>query len=446
MGTIRFELNNDKSKVDKAGKSPIRVFYQIGGDRKSYSTGQKIFKENWSQKDQQAVFYFVDNTGKKTKGKLLDSEVKKINNKLSDLKRDIQKIEVRFEANETIYSPQLVLDELSKKDAPLAKKDRTNKEVYSFIDKYITNNSLSRVHGSLSVYKSLRSHLEGYEKKTGKTISFEKINKEFFQSFKNYLIGTTKKNKKGETVRLLNNVTIAKILSTLKTFLNYAREHDIKVPEVKFKIERENDLEVIALTQSEFDALLNMKLTNRPAWDAVRDVFIFSCCTGYRFSDLQQLSWNHIHLKEGYIQLRAVKTGHLSKVPLNSISTAILKKYEGQPRPLPVISNQKSNEHLSKICDWAGINTPVEIVRKYGSEKVVNVYPKYELVRMHCGRKTFATLSLEKGMSVEVVMQIGGWRSYASFKRYLNVTDDRAITAMQKSWGTKTIGPKLKAV
>lgn len=445
MGTIRFELNNDKTKIDKDGKSPIRLFYQIAGQRKAYSTGEKVFKENWSQQDQQAIY--ID----KRRKLLSAADVKAINDNLSDLKRDIEKIQTRFEANNESYTVSTVLEALKQKDAPVAKKESYSKELYSFIDQYIKNNSFTRVKGSLSVYKSLKNHLQNYEKQTGKPVTFDKINYAFFESFRDYLASLTeeitdKETKKKKRVKLLNNITIAKLLSTLKTFLNYARKHEIKVPDIKFKIEKDNDLEVIALTQSEFDALYKMDLSKRPAWDRVRDLFIFSCVTSYRFSDLQQLAWHHIHFDKGYIQLRAIKTGHLNKVPLNPISIKILKKYDGETKPLPEITNQRANEHLEKICDWAGINSEIEIVRKHGAQRDVKKYKKYELIRMHCGRKTFATLSLEKGMPVEVVMQIGGWKSYASFKRYLNITDDRAITAMQNSWGAKVIKPKLKAV
>jgi integrase len=438
MGTIRFELNNDKSKIDKEGKSPIRLFYQIAGQRKAYSTGEKVFKDNWSQANQQAIYL--------KRGELSAADLKKINDSLHDLKRDIEKIETKFEANGIIYSPEMVLEALAEKDAPVAKKDTSSKELFSFIDRYIADNEFTRVKGSLSVYKSLKGHLEDYEKKTGKKITFDKIDYAFFQGFQNFLVSITKKDKDGKTVKALNNITIAKQLSTLKTFLNYAKAQGIEVSSKyqSFKVKRENDLEVIALTRKEFETLYNLDLSKRPAWDQVRDVFIFSCATGLRYSDLNQLRWEHI--KDDYIDLTAVKTSHKTKIPLNPYSKAILKKYHGQPRPLPVISNQRSNEHLGKICDWAGIKEPIEIIRKYGAHREVTVYPKYDLIRMHCGRKTFASLSLEAGMRAEYVMKIGGWKDYKSFKRYMNINDDSSMGAMQAAWGGKITKSKLKAV
>src|SRR5687768_4726000 len=116
MGTIRFELR--KEKKDKDGLSPIRIIYQIKGARKYYSTGQKTFEENWDETEQQCIYV--------KKGKLLDLDVKKINSKLQDLKRDIEKIEHRFEANGIVYSPEMVIEEMQAKDAPKVKKDSSS--------------------------------------------------------------------------------------------------------------------------------------------------------------------------------------------------------------------------------------------------------------------------------------------------------------------------------
>jgi integrase len=338
------------------------------------------------------------------------------------------------------------LDELTKK--PATKRDPSSNELYAFIDQYITDHEQQRAKGSLNVYRALKKHLEGYESATGGRVTFEQANKRFFQSFHNYLLTLTKKDKDGNTVKALNNITVAKQLSTLKTFLNYAREDDalkVEIPQFKYKIERDDkNLKVIALTQNEFYTLFYMDLSKRPAWDQVRDVFIFSCATGLRYSDLKQLRWEHI--KGDTIELTSVKTNKATTVPLNPYAKAILKKYAKEPRPLNVISNQRSNEHLEKICEWAGFNEKIPISRKYGNKQIEKDFEKYKLIRMHCGRKTFVTLSLEKEMPAEVVMSLTGHTDYKSFKRYVNVAEERKKQAMSKAWGTKTINPKLKAV
>jgi len=129
-------------------------------------------------------------------------------------------------------------------------------------------------------------------------------------------------------------------------------------------------------------------------------------------------------------------------------------------KPLPVISNQKLNQYLKGwqekgkdgilkhnkgLCEIAGINESIEIVRYRGTQREAIVYPKYELIGVHTGRKTFATLSLEKGMSSEEVMAITGHKDYKSFKRYVKITEQRKKVVMIKAWGAPKEN-KLKAI
>src|SRR5690606_24703110 len=91
------------------------------------------------------------------------------------------------------------------------------------------------------------------------------------------------------------------------------------------------------------------------------------------------------------------------------------------------------------LCQLAEIDEPIEIVRSKGAISEANVYPKWELISCHSSRKTFVTLSLERGMKAEEIMPITGHKSYESFKRYLNVTKDASKTALLNAWGVRTL-------
>ena len=199
----------------------------------------------------------------------------------------------------------------------------------------------------------------------------------------------------------------------------------------------------------EFESLINLDLSDNKRLDQVRDVFCFSCTTGLRYSDLNLLRREHI--KGDEIRFTVKKTKELLTIPLNAYSLAILDKYKDKNKPLPVISNQKLNlylkgwdekdengkikKHNEGLCEIAGINESIEIVRYKGTKREAIVYPKYELIGVHTGRKTFATLSLEKGMSAEEVMSITGHKDYKSFKRYVKITENRKKVVMVKAWG-----------
>jgi integrase len=447
MGTIRFELRS--GKADKEGKAPVRMIYQVRGDRKYFNTKEKLLSANWNAKEQKAV-YIDRKTAKKLQPPvesyllLTAGGVETTNWQLSDFERQIKKIEERFELDKIVYSAEMVIDKLREQKAPTTKKEQPNKMLFDFIDKYIEDHAATREPGSLIVYRSLKNHLQAYEQQTKAKVTFDKIDYSFFKSFQNFLIRRSK-TVAGKSVPMLNNTTIAKQLSTVKTFLNYAKTQGIEVTDKYkvFKIKKEN-LEVIALTNEEFESLFYLDLSANKRLAQVRDVFCFACATGLRYSDLDQLKREHIKADE--IRITVKKTKEPLSIPLTPYSKSILKRYEAMHRPLPVISNQKLNDYVKELCKMAGITEQVEIVRFRGTKREAITYKKYELIGVHTGRKTFATLSLEKGMSAEEVMTITGHRDYKSFQRYVKVTEQRKKTVMLKAWGGKLSAVKVKAV
>ncbi len=441
MGTIRFVHRLDKPL--KNGTSPIELIYQVSGQRKYYRTELKLHPCSWDTNTQKAVY--VDK--KKAKALSVDfyslpayNEVEDYNDYLHKLSSLITDIEKRFKMDAISYSSEMVIEKLSAQKKSTTKKEDPSNILFDFMQKYIDDHKNTRSRTSLSVYKSVKNRLEDYSKSTGKKITFNNLDFSFFQSFQNFLYQDRKVllQKDGEVkeklIQGLNNTTVAKQLSTIKTFLNYAKQQGVEVTDKykDFKIKREN-LEVIALTNDEFETLYNLDLSKNKRLAETRDVFCFACATGLRYSDLYQLKREHI--KSDEIRLTVQKTKELLTIPLNSYSTAILARYEGMLKPLPVISNQNLNYAVKDLCKHACINEPVEIIRFRGVKRETNTYPKYELIGVHTGRKTFCTLSLEKGMSAEEVMEISGHRDYRSFKRYVKVTEQRKKVVMHKAWG-----------
>jgi integrase len=426
-GTIRFELRSEK--VDSEGKSIIRLIYQVKSTRRYFSTGRKLLVPNWNPKIQGPVFIDAKTAKKLFPGIpykyfLTQWEVKELRNSLSDLASRISDIETRFKIDRITYNADMVISMLRECSKPVLKKTESKYEIVEFIKKYISDHRSIRVKGSLSVYKSLLNHLKSFIDTNGYSLQFSTVDVNSFKSFQNYLITNTE----------LLNITIAKQLSTFKTLLNYARTMGIGVSDKyrDFKVKRE-ELEVIALNEEEFIKLFHLDLSKSRKYEKVRDVFCFSCVTGLRYSDLLQLKREHI--SENGINIRIQKTKQLLTIPLNRYSKTILSRYEGDFKPLPVISNQKTNKYIKKICELAGICALIEIVRFKGGNKIALTYPKYELISIHTGRKTFATLSLAKGMSSEVTMSITGHKDYKSFSRYVRVAEKEKKNAMSKAWG-----------
>ena len=426
--TQRFELRKDTT--NRNGEHPVALIIRVASQRRKLASGVTVLPELWD-KEAQRIRLINGNLKKELSKKYpeldlpANFDLKRANISLDDLSKNINDICARFELDEISYSADMLLENYKLSSSPKTKKDESHNLVFDFIDKYIDDNQLTREKGSMGVYRALKRHLEAYQKHTRTKVKFSEINYAFFQSFQNYLI----------KYRSINNVTIAKQLSTLKTFLGYAKKHNIEVVESyrNFKIKRQK-LEVIALTGEEFQTLFDFDLTRNKRLAHVRDVFCFSCATGLRYSDMEQLRTEHISSTE--IRITVKKTKEPLIIPLNKYSVEILSKYTQMLRPLPIISNQNFNKYIKELCKDAGIDEQTEIIRYKGAEKISNFFAKHELISAHTGRKTFATLSLEKGIPAETVMGITGHSDYKSFQRYIKVTEERKRNEMQKALGT----------
>lgn len=421
MGTIRFILRADH----KGPKKSIGLLYQLSCQRNYFNTGAKIAPLFWDNRTRQAVL--VDRRAAIRQGVPADAipdkdEVLRINRRLNEISREVERIEARYILDKVEFSAADVIRSLRDALSPKVR-EIVQDSVPDFIEGYITAHLSVRVAGSLQVYRALMGHLRAYEKKTGEGVTFRAINGALFTRFFTFLVD----------VRGLFNVTACKQLSTLKTLLNYAKGTGIEIPGdySGFKIRREN-LEVIALTEGEFSALLNY-CPDSVRLQRVKDLFVFACCTGLRVSDLMGLKWENI--KDGLISIRVKKTKELLTVPITKHSAEILSRYSGQPLPLPVISTQKANKYLKELCQLAGITAPVERVRYQGAKRVSVIKPKYCFITIHTGRRVFCSLSLSRGVPVLDVMALGGWRSHSSFKRYQDIANEIRREAMVKAWG-----------
>lgn len=434
--SIRFEIRQDKLNQD--GLAPISCMISVSQKRKRIAVEKSIPPLNWDKSAQRAT-----NVSKKQLSQLkldlkhadllMESDVDQVNVLLEKIKSRLNFIETKFRMADQQYDVMDVYKRyLAEAPSTGVKSVDTNKNlptVPEFIDTYIERNRASRAPRSLCVYSQLKNHLVAYEEWSGTKVKFSSIGLLFFEEFQSYLI---------EERPTINNNTIAKQLSTLKTLLGYARKHGIEMNQSyrDFTIKRQK-LEVITLTEGEYQALKSVDLKGVSRHERARDIFIFLCATSMRYSDYHQFKREHI--KGSTIQLTMKKGSKPWEIPLNPDSIAILEKYHDLAEPLPKISNQKLSKYIKEVCEIAEINEPVEIVRFKGAEPIRTIFPKHQLISAHTGRKTFCTLSLERGGSVETVMKWSGHESYASFKRYVNLSRTHSLSEMERIWGKTEI-------
>lgn len=450
--TIKLWLRSEKKL--KNGTAPLYIIYQLSGERKYIATDIKIRPENWDNDLQQAI-YIDKKTCKKVLPEVdfdimpLQSEINKLNTVIVKIINNIRGIEENFLFNQQSYKLDDIINTYKELDNNKPKALKSDPKVYitDYITTYVNENTGLRKVRTLQSYATLAKHLMSFGEANKEKVTFTNLTISMLKKFQKYLLDTE-----------MNNTTIAKQFSILKAILKNANieNRNLKICQDyrDFTISRTDaDNEVIALEQHEFDAIINLDLSDYSksiqipkiikgkemlvrvgykGLDKVRDLFIFSCTTSLRYSDIADLKRSHI--RENTIYKKAIKTGQNLEIPLNAFSHFILEKYKGQINPLPVLSNQKANDYLKALGKLAGIDTPVEKTRTYGSERKSKTYRKYELMSMHLGRRTFATLSLEKGVASQDVMSLTGHKMYASFKRYVNITKAQKQKAMD-AWG-----------
>lgn len=182
----------------------------------------------------------------------------------------------------------------------------------------------------------------------------------------------------------LQQSTTNKELKILKRILQYAVDDKLlSVNPFNLKI-RDIKKPINALSVTEIEKIENV-VTNNEKLSKIRDCFIFQCYTGLAFIDLKTLTKDNI---QGDVIIKSrQKTKVTSVIPLLPITKKILEKYEYK---LPVISNQKYNVMLKALGELCGIK---------------------KNLTSHLGRKTFATLLLNKGVRIETVAKTLGHSS-----------------------------------
>jgi integrase len=455
-GKIHFALRKDKKNSD--GKLPLSLIYSLHGQRKFYMTKHRLFDVNWNSKEQKAILIDKKQAKKEAPGieyeKFLSgTEAERINNNIGVLRSEVKDIVTGFEIKKIAYSSKDVMEKFlaERNKKPETKKEEPADSILDFIDEFITSKENKNVKGSLSIYRSLKNNLSAMASRQKTKLTFADVDLSFMEEFENFLI----------VKRELSNSTINKQVKTLKAILGYAKKKNKKFDEgyKEFKPKLKERTDVIALFMDEFETLYNLDLSTNKRLEQLRDVFCFGCVTGLRYSDLAQLKPENVY--EDKIHFTSEKTKEDVTVHLNKYSFAILKKYKGKHKSLPVISNQKMNKYLKGwddvdgsgrvikhhkgLCEIAGLNRPTQTIRYSGSKIKATTLPLYKIISSHSARKTFVTLSLELGMNAQEVMKITGHKDYKSFDKYVQVADERKKIVMSKAWGAPKTS-KLKAV
>ena len=315
--------------------------------------------------------------------------------------------------------------------------DGVEKDIWWSLDQFVTvmGKQNEWTHATYQKFDALENHLKKFrDDRRGKLnnkkfeLTFSYFDEEGLLNFVEFL----------SKVKKMKNTSIDKQLDFLRWFFRWAlakRFHDVNDFETFRPKLKKTQNRVVFLTRDELEKLKKyVAPEDRKNLERVRDVFLFQCCTGLRYSDVYNLRRCDVH--EDHIDVTTIKTNDTLRIELNEESKSILDRYRNiafeKDKALPVISNPKMNDSLHDLCRLAGINEMVRKTYFRGKERIDEVKPKCELVGTHTGRRTFICHALSMGIPPEIVMKWTGHSDYKAMKPYIDVVDAIKAESMKK--------------
>ncbi|KDN54661.1 site-specific integrase [Flavobacterium seoulense] len=402
MLKIIFYLKSGKD--NKKGESPI--FARVSYNQKSttMATGKYILKERWK---------FTNNL----RNVLKIEKEKVLKSRLDLLQLNIEKKFNEMTKEGLDISLQLLKNEFTGKTKIVIKTKEVS--ILEVIDKYIKYFTKKvevneRSETSLQKYKRSKELLITFMKKYYKIedLPVGEVSSAFIYNLESFLKYESEyKGKIG-----IQNNSVVKYMRMYKTCC----KHNIKMGIIEknpFNIYdgKINTKDAVFLTQKELDTIENKKLSFKRL-EKVRDIFLFSCYTGYAPVDALNLTSRNIFQDsndELWILANRTKTEIRANVPLLPPALKIINKYKNQQIGLiPRISNQKMNAYLKEIADLCEID---------------------KNLTWYVSRHTFATtVTLANGVRIENVSSMLGHTNIKQTQHYAKVLDENVMTDMSK--------------
>lgn len=389
-------------KTNKKGESPIYARISYNQDSTTMATGKSISKERWQfTNNLRNVLKLEKEKVIKQSLDLFELKIEKKCNEMLKEDNEISLLLLKNEFNGKYSKPNntcSILDIMEKYNCYFEKKVTTNE----------------RSNTSLQKYKRSKELLKNFIKKQYKIedLPIEEINSAFIYNLESFL--KYESNFKGH-VGIKNN-SVVKYMRMYKTACNYAvkmgliEKNPFNIYDGKLSVK-----DAIYLTREELESIENKRFSIERL-EKVKDIFLFSCYTGYAPVDALNLTASNLVLDSNddlWIMTNRAKTAIKANVPLLPAARKIIEKYKNkQIGLLPKITNQKMNAYLKEIGDLCGI------------EKKLTWY---------VSRHTFATtVTLANGVRIEHVSSMLGHTNIKQTQHYAKVLDENIMEDMSK--------------
>ncbi len=290
---------------------------------------------------------------------------------------------------------------------------------------------------TVGTYGYVYRNLERFCENTGfefRICDFSKLNKRERISEKNYW----KKFYKKFTEYLYKNGCfdnyVGNNIKIIRSFFNYLKfDKDLSTGDYhQLFYVRKEEVDILVLSPEQLKFLIHDEVFHKsltPALRRTKDIFVFGCTTGLRFSDIFRLTNKNFEKQhdDWYLKIKSQKTKTYSFIKLPQYAVAIYKKHKMPSARTPVFKNTSLfifNRSLKKIGEKAGFTSPIEMKReRQGVSKTTHKKQLRFCDKMssHMMRRTAITTLLILGMPEHLVRKVSG-HSYGSnsFNRYVH--------------------------
>jgi integrase len=294
--------------------------------------------------------------------------------------------------------------------------------LFKFIPKMIEEKKSSRSRGTWKVYQTTFNHLTSFCKITRNELDFNDINVDFAHEFMEYLYDAP--------LELSTNY-VSKLFENLCYFMHeaYEREYHTNLNYTKkvFKIPKEPTYSTY-LNENEIEKILNFNLSDNKRLEKARDLFLVGCYTGLRYGDFSMLEPSHItYVEENNNRIQVIKkttdkTIAPVSIPIVAELKSIIEKYNGGfPEKITI---QRLNEYIKEVCQMIGFDEILVFPVNKGGVSTDQKFKKYELIRTHTARRSYATNMHLRNMSSIEIMRITGHKTETQFLKYIRTTND----------------------
>ena len=409
-------------------RKPTMVYFVVRINKKQLklSTQMKVYPQHWSRVDQMAFISPNLSALDNANNELLNERIMLFRSRFCSFKMYLAQHIDKIEAADLLIT-QYIVNGIMKTTPG----KRTN--IIEKMEKIVSRNNSIKPSTKLSYMREL-SHSSPtsfytFLKKTKRmNITFNEVNKVLMKQYETFLFNSMKKNGEMMSANAVEN-KITKLIAILSHCASMGLYDNALLNGYKKPKQSESDTGIF-LTEEEVERMYRLTLPRK--LELARDILVFLCKTGQRFSDLKAMKQNGILIKTEFgDSIRYISTKENNEVfaPLLGCAKDIYRKYHG----IPTGEFTSIVTDVKEVAKRAGIDREVLKKETRGGTIIIKKKKAYELIGTHTGRRTFINNMLLQKNPTYLIMKVTGHKTEYAFRRYVGISSQEASMIFLKN-------------